>query len=124
MNSNCVLSHPHLKWGFLNNPPALENLFFKIILMVKLLADPKLPLASCFHKFCGIPSLADIFDCAIFLYTLYIVFLHVGDNPTVGSTENPQCGSTMSVNKWQRMTCGKKGRYVNVIRAVPNLESH
>jgi hypothetical protein len=66
---------------------------------------------------------ADIFDCAIFLYTLYIVFLHVGDNPTVGSTENPQCGSTMSVNKWQRMKCGKKGRYVNVIRAVPNSES-
>ncbi|CAB4040919.1 Hypothetical predicted protein [Paramuricea clavata] len=49
--------------------------------------------------------------------------VRVGDNPTVGSTENPQCGSTMSVNKWQRMTCGKKGRYVNVIRAVPNSGS-
>jgi hypothetical protein len=49
MNSTCILSLPFFvqaisKVFIKNNPPALENLLLKIILVVKILADPKLPM--------------------------------------------------------------------------------
>ena len=57
-----------------NNPPALENLLLKIILVVRILANPKLPMLACLWNL----QLANIFKlCRVFLYTLYNIALNL-----------------------------------------------
>ena len=52
------------------------------------------------------------------LYSTKQFCLLLGDNSAADSTENGRCGGMYCICKtaWVRFQCGKKGRYVNVIR--------
>ena len=50
-----------------------------------------------------------------------LCFFLIGDSQTVA--ENPLCDSSLTINPFLRIKCGKKGKYITVQRSTPDTMS-